>query len=202
MKEYIFTARDGVHVIDLALTVEELQKAQEFVSAIAAEGGEVLFVGTKRQAAVVISSIAEKNAINYLAHRWLGGLLTNFDSVKTTWGQLNNLAEKINDEKFFGNLSTREQFKLKKEHEKLEKLVGGLKNMERLPDAVFVVDVKRERTAVEEAKKMGIPVIAIVDTNVDPELVDFPIPGNDDALKSIEIITGCIAQAYAKSKKK
>ena len=201
MKNYIYTARDDVHVIDLAITVEKLEEAKKAVTELTKEDGRPLFVGTKRQAAVVLSDIAGKNNIPFITHRWLGGLLTNFDSVKKTWGRLNELEELFANKKEFESLSTRDQFMYKKEAEKLDKLVGGLRNMDELPAFVFVVDVKREQTAIDEAKKMGIPVVALVDTNVDPSDVDYPIPGNDDGVKSIEIIAEEIVKAIDKGQK-
>lgn len=189
MKQYIFTARDGVHVIDLAITVEKLKEAAKAVEEITTSGKEILLVGTKRQASVVLSELGEKYGVPYIAQRWLGGLLTNFESVRTTWEHLNDLQAKMDDTAEFEKLTTRDQYALRKEHEKLSKLVGGLRNMTQIPGALFVVDVKREQTALEEAKKMGVPVIALVDTNVDPKLVDYPIPGNDDAIKSIEVVS-------------
>jgi len=200
MKEYIFTARDGVHVIDLAITVEKLKEAAKAIEGITASGKEVLLVGTKRQASVVLSELGEKYGVPYIAQRWLGGLLTNFESVRTTWEHLNDLQAQMDNKAEFEKLTTRDQYALRKEHEKLSKLVGGLRNMTQIPGAIFVVDVKREQTALEEAKKMGVPVIALVDTNVDPKLVDYPIPGNDDAIKSIEIVSEFICKAVDESK--
>ncbi len=201
MKEYIFTARDGVHVIDLAVTVEKMKEAGRVVEEIAANGKEVLLVGTKRQASVVLTTLGTQHTIPYIAQRWLGGLLTNFESVRTTWDHLNQLNARINDEKEFAKLTTRDQFALRKERDKQEKLVGGLKNLTSVPGALFVIDIKREQTALEEARKVGIPVIALVDTNVDPRMVDFPIPGNDDAIKSIETVTQYIVDAILRGRK-
>lgn len=200
MKQYIFTARDGVHVIDLAITVEKLKEAAKAVEEITASGKEILLVGTKRQASVVLSELGEKYGVPYIAQRWLGGLLTNFESVRTTWEHLNDLQAKMDDTTEFEKLTTRDQYALRKEHEKLSKLVGGLRNMTQIPGALFVVDVKREQTALEEAKKMGVPVIALVDTNVDPKLVDYPIPGNDDAIKSIEVVSEFVCKTIEEGK--
>lgn len=200
MKQYIFTARDGVHVIDLAITVEKLKEAAKAVEEITASGKEILLVGTKRQASVVLSELGEKYGVPYIAQRWLGGLLTNFESVRTTWEHLNDLQAKMDDTAEFEKLTTRDQYALRKEHEKLSKLVGGLRNMTQIPGALFVVDVKREQTALEEAKKMGVPVIALVDTNVDPKLVDYPIPGNDDAIKSIEVVSEFVCKTIEEGK--
>lgn len=200
MKQYIFTARDGVHVIDLAITVEKLKEAAKAVEEITASGKEILLVGTKRQASVVLAELGEKYGIPYISQRWLGGLLTNFESVQTTWAHLNDLQARMDDTVEFNKLTTRDQYALRNEHQKLFKLVGGLRNMKQIPGAVFVIDVKREQTALEEAKKMGVPVIALVDTNVDPKLVDYPIPGNDDAIKSIEVVAEFICKSVEESK--
>lgn len=202
MKKYIFTSRDDVHVIDLALTVEKLKEAIAAIEDILSEGGTMLLVGTKRQAAVVIADIAKKHGFPYINQRWLGGLLTNFENVGRTWKRLEELDEQIADDKTFKKLSTRDQFVLKKEQEKLDRLVGGLRGLTETPRVIFVVDVKRESTAVDEARKMGVPVVAIVDTNTDPSAVDFAIPGNDDGLKSIEVITQAVVDAALAGKKK
>lgn len=201
MKKYIFTAREDVHVIDLAITAEKLDEAKKAVSEVAKAGKKVLFVGCKRQAAVVISELAGKNDIPFVTQRWLGGLLTNFDSVSNTWKHLIELDEQINDKDGFEKLSTRDQYLLLKEQEKLEKLVGGLRGLDDLPGMIFIVDVKREQTALEEAAKVGIPVVALVDTNADPRLVTYPIPGNDDGIKSIEIITQNIVDSIIEGDK-
>ncbi len=195
MKRYIYTARDNVHVIDLALTVEKLKEATHAVTEMTKQGKDVLFVGTKRQASVVISTLGQEHNIPFIAQRWLGGLLTNFESVSSTWKRLQELDAQVADEATFKKLSTRDQFAVKKEREKLEKLVGGLRNLNDLPGMLFVIDIKREKTAVEEANKVGIPVVALVDTNANPGDVKYPIPGNDDGIKSIEVITQHIVDA-------
>ena len=202
MKNYIYTARDDVHVIDLAITVEKLEEAKKAITELVKDGKRPLFVGTKRQAAVVLENIGNKNNIPFITQRWLGGLLTNFDSVKKTWARLNELEEMMSNEKEFAKLSTRDQFMYKKEAMKLNKLVGGLKNLEETPGFLFVVDVKREQTAIDEAKRVGLPIVALVDTNVDPSGVTYQIPGNDDGVKSIEIVTEEIVKAIKAGMKK
>lgn len=201
MKQYIYTARDGVHVIDLAMTQQKLKEAAKAIEGVVRSGKEIILVGTKRQAAVIVEKVAQDNDIPYLTQRWLGGMLTNFENVSMTWGRFNELEEKFKNKKEMDALSTRDQYALRKEHEKLKKLVGGLHTLKELPGMIFVVDVKRDKTAVEEAYKMKVPVVALVDTNVDPSFVAYPIPGNDDGIKSIKIITEAIAEAVKAGRK-
>lgn len=194
MKPYIFAERNGIYIIDLLKTLEQLQTAHSFVTDIVANGGEVMFVGSKKQAKEIIKQEATACGAFYVSERWLGGLLTNFKTVKKTIDRLKTY-EKMMAEGAFKNLTKKEILSKDREIEKLQKVFGGIKNMGKLPDAIFVVDTKKHRIAIHEAGLMDIPVIAIVDTNTDPEAVDIPIPGNDDAIKSIEIITQVVTDA-------
>ena len=199
MEPYIFTIRNGVHIIDLEKTVEQLNIAREFVRDIVMKGGSVLFVGTKRQAKEIVKKHAEAVGMPFITERWLGGLFTNFANVSKLQKRLNKLeAQKKSGE--LDKYTKKEKLNFTKEIEKLERLVGGVKNMNVLPAAVFVVDIKDEKTAVKESNKKKIPLVAITDTNTNPSLVSYPIPGNDDATKSLELITGLIADAVAEGK--
>lgn len=193
MQEYIFGKRNGVYIIDLQKTAEKLQKACEFVHNLSGKGKIVLFVGTKKQAQDVIAEEAERCNMFYVNHRWLGGMLTNFGTIKNGVNKL-KMFEKIVDGTG-DKLPKKEIVKIRKEKDKLDKVLKGIKNMDVLPDAIFVVDAKKENTAVCEARKLHIPVIGLVDTNSDPDLVDYIIPGNDDAIRSIKLITSLIADA-------
>lgn len=193
MQEYIFGERSGVYIIDLQKTVEKLQKACEFIHNLAGKGKIILFVGTKKQAQDVIAEEAERCNMFYVNHRWLGGMLTNFKTIKNGINKL-KMFEKIVDGTG-DKLPKKEIVKIRKEKDKLEKVLKGIKNMDVLPDAIFVVDAKKENTAVCEARKLNIPVIGLVDTNSDPDLVDYIIPGNDDAIRSIKLITSLVAEA-------
>jgi len=194
MAEYIFTERNGIYIIDLQKTVKKVEEAYLFVRDIAMNGESILFVGTKKQAQESIKEEAERCGQFYVNVRWLGGMLTNF---KTIQGRINRLNELISMEQegIFDVLPKKEVIKLKAEMEKLEKYLGGIKGMKKLPGALFVVDPKKERIAVLEARKLGIPIVAIVDTNCDPDEVDYVIPGNDDAIRAIKLIAGKIADA-------
>ncbi len=200
MKEYIFGERNGVYIIDLQKTVQKLQEACEFVYNLSSAGKTTLFVGTKKQAQDVIAEEAERCGMCYVNHRWLGGMLTNFQTIKKSISKLKAM-EKITDGMSDGLLK-KEIVKIKKEKDKLEKVLKGIKNIEALPNAVFVIDAKKENTAVCEAKKLNIPVIGLVDTNSDPDLVDYVIPGNDDAIRSVKFITGLIAEAVKEGREK
>lgn len=193
MQEYIFGERSGVYIIDLQKTVEKLQKACEFVHNLSSKGKIILFVGTKKQAQDAVAEEAERCGMFYVNHRWLGGMLTNFKTIKNGVNKL-KMFEKIVDGTG-DKLPKKEIVKIRKEKDKLEKVLKGIKNMDVLPDAIFVVDAKKENTAVCEARKLNIPVIGLVDTNSDPDLVDYIIPGNDDAIRSIKLITNLIAEA-------
>ena len=194
MKPYIFGARNGIYIIDLQKTSQKLRAALAFVSDLAARGGSVLFVGTKRQAQEVIVEEATRSGQYYIDQRWLGGTLTNFSTIRKSLTRLSVL-EQLTSEEQVGKLTKKERAKLEKERDRLEKTLSGIKKMERLPQAVFVVDPQKEKIAVAEANRLAIPVIAIVDTNCNPENVDFPIPGNDDAIRAIKLFAGSFAEA-------
>ncbi len=194
MKKYIFGQRNGIHIIDLQHTLREFKHASDFVTDLAAKGGRVLFVGTKRQAQEAIREAAERVKMPYVTERWLGGTLTNFRTIQTRiqrYKELMRLESSQNSE----NLTKKERLLLGKEKEKLEKMLSGIVEMSRIPSAIFVVDIKRERNCIREAKKLGIPVVAMVDTNCDPDEADFPIPGNDDAVRAIQLFAGKVADA-------
>ncbi|MCD8108318.1 MAG: 30S ribosomal protein S2 [Oscillospiraceae bacterium] len=194
MAPYIFTERNGIYIIDLQKTVKKLDEAYMFLRDISAEGGEVLFVGTKKQAGDSIKEEATRAGAHYVNARWLGGMMTNFDTIKTRIRRLEQL-HKMESDGTFELLPKKEVAKLTLEIEKLEKYLGGIKTMEKLPAALFIVDPKREKIAVSEARKLGIPIVAIVDTNCDPDEVDYVIPGNDDAIRAVKLISGAMADA-------
>ncbi|SDM91335.1 30S ribosomal protein S2 [Acetanaerobacterium elongatum] len=194
MAPYIFTERNGIYIIDLQKTVKKLEEAYMFVRDVAADGGTVLFVGTKKQAQDSIKDEAERAGIHYVNARWLGGMLTNFKTIRRRIARLAQL-RKMQEDGTFDALPKKEVIKLNLEIEKLEKFLGGIKNMDKLPGALFVVDPRKEKIAVAEAKKLGIPVVAIVDTNCDPDEVDYVIPGNDDAIRAVKLIAGAMANA-------
>ena len=194
MAEYIFTERNGIYIIDLQKTVKKFEEAYLFVRELAAEGGTVLFVGTKKQAADAIRDEALRCGQYYVNMRWPGGMLTNFKTIKKSIARLNRL-EKMVEDGTLDLLPKKEVASLLKEKSDLEKSYGGIKNMEKLPSAIFIVDSRNEHIAVLEAKKLGIPVIAIVDTNCDPDDADYVIPGNDDAIRAIRLISSVIADA-------
>ena len=194
MKDYIFGERNGIYIIDLSKTVALFTDAVEFVSRLAAEGKTVLFVGTKRQAQDVIAEEAQRCGMFYVNERWLGGLLTNFTTIQRSLGRLRDLEAMTTDGRY-DTLSKKEIARNDKERRKLQKNLEGIRNMSRLPDAVFVVDTRKEQIAVDEARKLKIPIIGIVDTNCDPDEVDFVIPGNDDALRAIRLFASRIADA-------
>lgn len=194
MAEYIFQARNGIHIIDLQKTSKKIDEAYAFLKEQAEEGKTVLFVGTKKQAQECVKEAAEKSGMYYVDQRWLGGMLTNFDTIRTRVQRLKDL-EKMQEEGTFEVLPKKEVILLKKEMEKLERNLGGIKNMEEIPGVIFLVDPKKEHIAVLEAKKLGIPVIGLVDTNCNPEEVDYAIPGNDDAIRAVKLITDVMANA-------
>jgi small subunit ribosomal protein S2 len=199
MKEYIFTERNGIYIIDLQKTVKKLDEAYEYVKNLAAEGGKILFVGTKKQAQESIQEEAKRCEMFYVNQRWLGGMLTNFKTIKKRIERLKEL-ERMEEEGLFEVLPKKEVLNLKREKERLEKYLGGIKNMTSLPDALFIVDPRKEKIAVSEARKLKIPIIAIVDTNCDPDEVDYVIPGNDDAIRAVKLITEKIADAVLEGK--
>ncbi len=201
MEEYIFCQRNGIYIVDLQKTIKMFKEALDFVEKVVEEGKDVLFVGTKKQAQDIIKEYAEKCESNYVNQRWLGGLLTNFDVIRGSAEKLIELEEMKEDGRW-DLLLKKEQSKLDKVYKKLQKNIGGVKNMTELPGAIFVVDSIKEAIAVAEARKINIPIIAIVDTNGDPDNIDFPIPGNDDALRAIELFTSKISEAVIEAKKK
>ena len=194
MAEYIFTERNGIYIIDLQKTVKKIEEAYYFIRDIAADGGNILFVGTKKQAQDAIREEAERTGMYFVNARWLGGMLTNFKTIKKRIERLYQL-EKMNEDGTMDLLPKKEVIKLKLEQERLEKFLGGIKEMKELPAALFVVDPRKEKNAIAEAHKLGIPVIAIVDTNCDPEEADFAIPGNDDAIRAVKLIVSTIGNA-------
>ncbi|MEJ2366822.1 MAG: 30S ribosomal protein S2 [Acidobacteriota bacterium] len=194
MKRYIYGQRNGIHIIDLQHTLREYKKASGFVTEAVARGGKVLFVGTKRQAQDIIKEAASEVAMPYVTERWIGGTLTNFRTIQTRVQRMKELDRLETDPKF-DMLTKKERLHLAKEREKLQKSLYGIRDMGRLPAAVFVVDIRREKNCIHEAKKLGIPVVALVDTNCDPDDADFPIPGNDDAVRAIQLFTTKMAEA-------
>lgn len=194
MAKYIFTERNGIYIIDLQKTVRKVDEAYNFVRDVAKEGKTVLFVGTKKQAQESIKDEAIKAGISYVNERWLGGMLTNFKTIQLRIRRLKEL-EQMEAEGVFDVLTKKEAQKLRHEMEKLEKYLGGIKEMNRLPGAVFVVDPRKERIAVSEARKLNIPIVGIVDTNCDPDEIDYVIPGNDDAIRAVRLLTGRMADA-------
>ena len=194
MAPYIFTERNGIYIIDLQKTVKKLDEAYMFVRDISAQGGEIFFVGTKKQAMDSIKEEAERCEMPYVNTRWLGGMLTNFVTIKRRIRRLEQL-KAMEEDGTFDLLPKKEVSKLRVEREKLEKFMGGIVNMKRQPAAMFIVDPRKERIAVLEAKKLGIPIVAIVDTNCDPDEIDYVIPGNDDAIRAVKLIAGAMADA-------
>ena len=194
MAEYIFQARNGIHIIDLQKTSKKIDEAYNFMKAQAAEGKTVLFVGTKKQAQECIKDAAIKSGMFYVDQRWLGGMLTNFGTIRKRIDRLNKL-EEMEQDGTFDVLPKKEVIQLKNEMEKLEKNLGGIKNMTKLPEVMFIVDPKKERIAILEARKLNIPIIGLIDINCNPEDVDYPIPGNDDAIRAVKLITDVMANA-------
>jgi small subunit ribosomal protein S2 len=196
MKEYIFGERNGIYILDLNKTVKKFRDAEEFLTNLAADGKTVLFVGTKRQAQDVISEEAQRCGMYYINQRWLGGLLTNFTTIQRSLGRLRDIEAMATDGRY-DTLSKKEIARNEKEKRKLLKNLEGIRNMSRLPDAIFVVDTRKEKIAVDEARKLKIPVVGVVDTNCDPDEVDYVIPGNDDALRAIRLFASKIAEAIS-----
>ena len=199
MAEYIFTERNGIYIIDLQKTAKKFEEAYMFARELSANGGNILFVGTKKQATDAIREEAARCGMYYVNVRWLGGMLTNFKTIKKSIARLAQL-KKMQEDGTFDLLPKKEVAALTKEMDNLEKNLGGIKDMEQLPDAIFIVDTKKEHNAVLEAKRLGIPVIAIVDTNCDPDDADLIIPGNDDAIRAIKLISAAIADAVIEGK--
>ncbi len=194
MKPYIFAERNGIYIIDLQKTVKLVDKAYNFVKEVAENGGNILFVGTKKQAQENVTSEAKRCGMFYVSNRWLGGTLTNFSTIKKRIGRLHELY-RMEEDGQFDLLPKKEVIKLKLERDKLEKNLGGIKDMKKIPDALFIVDTKKEHLAISEAKKLGIPIVAILDTNCDPDEVDYIIPGNDDAIRAVKLIASAMASA-------
>lgn len=201
MTPYIFGQKNGVHIINLEITSQKLKEAYEFAKKIASEGGTILFLGTKKQAQEMVRKYAQNCGMPYVNQRWLGGTFTNFETIAKVIKKYNELQQKQQ----LGQLAKytkKEQLKFNREIERLQNLVGGIKDLNKIPQAVYIIDLKKEKTAVREANKKNIPIIAICDTNTNPELIQYPIPGNDDAIKSIELITKVISQAITEGKSK
>jgi len=199
MRKFIFTERNGIHIIDLQQTLKYFEQAYDYVADLVANGGTVLFVCTKKQGQDIVKEEAERCGMYYVNKRWLGGTLTNFQTIRKSIFKLKML-KKMEEEGVFDRLPKKEAMKLRRKKEKLEKYIGGIENMNRLPDALFIVDIVREENAVREARKAGVPIVALVDTNADPDLVDIPIPANDDAIRAIRLLTSRIADAVLEGK--
>ncbi|MGL4820501.1 MAG: 30S ribosomal protein S2 [Bacilli bacterium] len=199
MKRYIFTERNGIYIIDLQKTVKKVEEAYAAMREVAENGGTVLFVGTKKQAQDSVKEEAERSGQYYINQRWLGGTLTNFSTIQKRVKRLKDI-ERMQEDGTFEVLPKKEVIQLKKELEKLEKFLGGIKDMKRLPDALFIVDPRKERIAVAEARKLNIPIFGIVDTNCDPDEIDHVIPANDDAIRAVKLLTGKMADAILEVK--
>jgi len=199
MKEYIFTSRDDIYIINLEKTVECMERAYEVIKKIADNGGKFLFVGTKKQASEVCLEEATRSESYYVTERWLGGTLTNFRTIKRRVKRLEDI-ENMEKNGMFDMLPKKEVIKLKKEYDKLNKVLCGIRNMDRLPNALIIVDPKKELNAIREARKLNIPIIGIVDTNCDPDDVDFVIPGNDDAVRAVKVVIGALTNAICESR--
>jgi small subunit ribosomal protein S2 len=199
MARYIFTERNGIYIIDLQKTVEKIEDAYQFVKSVVSENKEILFVGTKKQAQESIEEESKRCGMPYVNQRWLGGMLTNFKTIRKRVDRLHQL-EKMEEDGTFDLLPKKEVIKLRHEKDKLEKFLGGIKDMKDLPGALFVVDPRKERIAVAEARKLGIPLVGIVDTNCDPDEIDHVIPGNDDAIRAVKLITSVMADAVLEAK--
>ena len=194
MKRYIFALQSGIHVIDLEKTHEQMKEAAKFVKEVSSKGGRVIFLATKKQTADIVKSEASRAGAMYLTHRWLGGLLTNFDSVKRNREKLPALEEQLKDEN--SKLTKKEQLLVQREIDKLTRFIGGIRELDKVPDALVIVDSRKEENAVREANKMDVPIVALVDTNGDPTRINYPIAANDDAIKSVTLIVKTLADAY------
>lgn len=199
MKKFIFTERNGIYIIDLQKTVKKVEEAYNWVKELAANGGTVLFVGTKKQAQDSVKEEAERSGMYYVNQRWLGGTLTNFETIQKRIARLKDI-ERMAEDGTFDVLPKKEVVGLRKEQERLEKFLGGIKDMKQLPDALFIVDPRKERIAVAEAHKLNIPIVGIVDTNCDPDEIDVVIPANDDAIRAVKLLTGKMADAILEAK--
>jgi small subunit ribosomal protein S2 len=194
MAPYIFTERNGIYIIDLQKTARKVEEAYNFVKEVSANGETILFVGTKKQAQEAVKEEAERCGMYFVQERWLGGMLTNFQTIKSRIERLKSL-EKMENDGLFEVLPKKEVQLLKKEMDKLERYLGGIRDMDKVPGAIFIVDPRKEKIAVAEARRLGIPIVAIVDTNCDPDEVDYVIPGNDDAIRAVKLLTNCMADA-------
>lgn len=199
MKKYIFTERNGIYIIDLQKTVKKVDEAFNYVKNVAAEGGNVLFVGTKKQAQESVKEEATRAGMFYINQRWLGGTLTNFETIRKRINRLKDI-ERMEEDGTFDVLPKKETVDLLKEKERLVKFLGGIKNMESLPDVMFIIDPRKERIAVAEAHKLNIPIVGIVDTNCDPDEIDYVIPANDDAIRAVKLLTAKMADAVLEAK--
>ncbi|MFP3916215.1 30S ribosomal protein S2 [Lysinibacillus telephonicus] len=199
MKKYIFVERNGIYIIDLQKTVKKLEEAYDFMRQVGQDGGKVLFVGTKKQAQEAIKEEAERSGNYYINQRWLGGTLTNFGTIQKRVARMKAI-EKMEEDGTFDVLPKKEVIQLKKEHERLVKFLGGIRDMADIPDVMFVVDPRKERIAVAEARKLNIPIVGIVDTNCDPDEIDYVIPANDDAIRAVKLLTAKMADALIESK--
>ena len=199
MKKYIFTERNGIYIIDLQKTVKKVEEAYKFVKEVSASGGTVLFVGTKKQAQESVRDEAGRAGMHYINQRWLGGTLTNFGTIQLRINRLKKI-EKMEEDGTFEVLPKKEVVQLKKEYDRLVKFLGGIRDMQKLPDALFIIDPRKERIAVAEALKLNIPIVGIVDTNCDPDEIDYIIPANDDAIRAVKLLTSKMADAILESK--
>jgi small subunit ribosomal protein S2 len=199
MKKYIFTERNGIYIIDLQKTVKKVEEAYRWVKELAANGGTVLFVGTKKQAQESVKEEAIRSGMYYVNQRWLGGTLTNFETIQKRITRLKDI-ERMSEDGTFDVLPKKEVVQLKKQQERLEKFLGGIKDMKRIPDALFIIDPRKERIAVAEAHKLNIPIVGMVDTNCDPDEIDVVIPANDDAIRAVKLLTGKMADAILEAK--
>ena len=199
MKPYIFTERNGIYIIDLQKTVRKVEEAYNFVRDVVADGGKILFVGTKKQAQEAIETEAKRCGMYYVNQRWLGGMLTNYQTISKRVDRLYEL-EKMEEDGIFDLLPKKEVMELNHERDRLEKYLGGIKEMQGLPDAIYVVDPRKEDIAVREARILHIPGVAIIDTNCDPDIIDYPIPGNDDAIRAVKLLTETMANAVLEAK--
>jgi small subunit ribosomal protein S2 len=201
MKPYIFGARNGIYIIDLQQTVKLFRSAYDFARDLAAQGGTILFVGTKKQAQDIVREEAERCGMFYVNNRWLGGMLTNFQTIKASIERLKKLEEIMADPEMIQALTKKEMSDNAREHGKLMAMLGGIKNLRKLPDALWVIDTKKEEIAVAEANRLSIPVVAVVDTNCDPDLIAYRVPGNDDAIRAIKLFTAAVADAIIEGKR-
>jgi small subunit ribosomal protein S2 len=200
MKPYVYTARGGIHIIDLQKTVVRANKAAEFIKKIAADGGKIIFVGTKKQAVEPVMEAAQKCGQFYVTKRWLGGMLTNLETIKASIDRLRKI-DQMKEKGEINFFTKKERSRLEKEYLRLSEYLNGIRDMKETPAAMFVVDLPKEHIAVAEARRLGIPVVGIADSNSDPEMIDYPIPGNDDAIRSIKLFTNLVAEAYAEGAK-